>query len=187
MKKTNTNKGLKKLIPAAGMLMLSAAMLGTSTFAWFTMNKEVSVTGMEVKAHAEEGLLINEVKAHASQFWDDAAMAGNNVIALRPTSTSDLTKWWHANSKMSYEEAGIGDLSGTVNVDASGNKYIDVSANATGITDYTVVYDAAGPWPAVSFLYSRLMVLTFKVARSPSASLPDLYKGLRDSIYEILI
>ena len=88
MKKTNLNA---KLAGASAMLLLSASMLGTSTYAWFTMNKEVSVTGMEVKAHAEEGLLINEVKAANSDTWDDAATAGSNTIALRPASTSNLT------------------------------------------------------------------------------------------------
>lgn len=40
--KNNTTKkasAKKKLLPAAGSLLISAAMLGTSTYAWFTMNK----------------------------------------------------------------------------------------------------------------------------------------------------
>jgi hypothetical protein len=103
------------------------------------MNKEVSVTGMEVKAHAEEGLLINEVAAFNDTNWDDQATAGNNVIALRPASTSNLTNWWHANSKVSNEEAGIGDLSITVD-DGSGNYYSNVSAsNTPTISDKAIV------------------------------------------------
>jgi len=105
------------------------------------MNKEVSVTGMEVKAHAEEGLLINEVKAYNSQTWDSQATAGTNTVALRPASTSNLTNWWHANSKQFDEEAGIGELSQTVD-DGNGNYYADVSAsNTPTISDRTVVYD----------------------------------------------
>ncbi len=141
MKKTNTNKGLKKLIPAAGMLMLSAAMLGTSTFAWFTMNKEVSVTGMEVKAHAEEGLLINEVAAYNDGNWDDQA-TGNTTpttVVMRPASTLNLATWWHANSKLSYDEAGIENLSGTVDIDDSGNKYTNITVGETGVLDAEVV------------------------------------------------
>ncbi len=140
MKKTNTNKGLKKLIPAAGMLMLSAAMLGTSTFAWFTMNKEVSVTGMELKAHSEEGLLINEVKLATSNTWDDKAQAAATATGfeLRPASTSDLATWWHANSKLSADEAGVENTSGTVVVDSStGAIYTDIS----NINDYVDIGD----------------------------------------------
>ena len=130
----------KKLIPATGMLLVSAMMVVSSTYAWFTMNKEVSVTGMEVKAHAEEGLLINEVAAYNSQTWDDAATAGTYTVALRPASTSNLTNWWHANSKKSNEEAGIGELTDTVDVDTSGNKYTNVSAsNTSAISDKAIV------------------------------------------------
>jgi len=132
-------KTSKKIASAAAMLLLSTAMLGTATYAWFTMNKEVQVTGMEVKAHAEEGLLINEVAAYDDVNWDDQATAGNNVIALRPASTSNLTNWWHANSKLSHEEAGQDDLGDTVK-DASGNYYSNVSAsNTSAISDKAIV------------------------------------------------
>ena len=43
-KETNT---MKKLIPAICLLLVSAVMLGTSTFAWFSMNATVAVTGKE--------------------------------------------------------------------------------------------------------------------------------------------
>jgi hypothetical protein len=56
-KKKNTSP-VKKLIPAVGMLAVSASMLATSTYAWFTMNKEVRVTGMEVKTQVGDSLLI---------------------------------------------------------------------------------------------------------------------------------
>ncbi|MBO4468359.1 MAG: hypothetical protein J5766_03570, partial [Clostridia bacterium] len=41
---------MKKLIPALCMLLVSAILLGTSTYAWFSMSTEVSATGMEVTA-----------------------------------------------------------------------------------------------------------------------------------------
>ncbi len=137
MKKTNTNKGLKKLIPAAGMLMLSAAMLGTSTFAWFTMNKEVSVVGMEMKAHAEEGLLINEVADADNAFWDEQAMAGDNeFVALRPASSYNMTNWWHANSLNMDKEAGLSSSGSVESYTAqisSGGYYDNISSGATNV------------------------------------------------------
>lgn len=90
---------MKKLIPAAGMLMVSATMLATSTFAWFTMNKEVKVTGMEVKAKAEKGLLVNEVASVDSTTWDEEAKSQANAGAtLIPMSSADMATWAHANS-----------------------------------------------------------------------------------------
>lgn len=44
----------KKLLPAFGMLLLSACMMVTSTFAWFSMNTEVSATGMQVSAVGDQ-------------------------------------------------------------------------------------------------------------------------------------
>ena len=45
-------KKFKKLIPAFCAMLVSAAMLGTSTYAWFSVNKEVSANGMSVTAQA---------------------------------------------------------------------------------------------------------------------------------------
>ena len=47
-------KHTKKLIPAIGMLLLSACMLVTSTFAWFSMNEKVTATGMSVTAKGDQ-------------------------------------------------------------------------------------------------------------------------------------
>jgi len=79
--KTNTNKkssARKKLIPAAGSLMISAAMLSTSTYAWFTMNKEVEVTGLKMQATASAGL---EVSLGA---FGDASDATKSVSVNTP-------------------------------------------------------------------------------------------------------
>jgi len=130
MANTKKTSAKRKLLPAVGMLAISATMLATSTYAWFTMNKEVSVTGMQVKAHAEEGLLINEVKTAGDTNWDEQATANvtPTTVVMRPASTANLTTWWHANSKRSNIEAGVDNLSGTVSVGSSGtDKYTDIS------------------------------------------------------------
>ncbi|MBP3238472.1 MAG: hypothetical protein J6M24_05200 [Lachnospiraceae bacterium] len=95
------------------------------------MNKTVRVEGMEVKAHAEEGLLINEVAKADSDYWDELAFAGDTeYVQLRPASTKDLTTWWHANSKKSANDAGL-SASGTVDTDtvelSSGTYYSNIS------------------------------------------------------------
>lgn len=51
-------KTMKKLIPALAMLLVSAVLLGTSTFAWFSMNRTVTATGMKVKATSSSSLVI---------------------------------------------------------------------------------------------------------------------------------
>lgn len=139
MKKKNSP--MRKLVAAIALLALSTVSLIGSTYAWFTMNKEVSVTGMEVKAHAEEGLLINEVAAYDSDYWDEQATGNTTatLISLRPASTADFTKFWHANSTKSYDEAGIGDDSGATALISEGVYYKEVTAGATGISDKVFV------------------------------------------------
>ena len=121
------NSPMRKLVAAILLLAISAGCLVGSTYAWFTMNKEVSVTGMQVKAHAEEGLLINEVAAADSQTWDDQATGGAAAaVVMRPASTYDLATWWHANSKLSADEAGVENLDNTVDITGVG-KYLNIS------------------------------------------------------------
>ena len=50
----------RKLFVSVITLMLVVMALGTSTFAWFSMNKEVNATGMQVTATAEGSLIIKQ-------------------------------------------------------------------------------------------------------------------------------
>ena len=51
-------KKFKKLIPAFCMLLVSAVMLGSSTFAWFSMNNKVTATGLDVTAKSNTQFLV---------------------------------------------------------------------------------------------------------------------------------
>ena len=111
MTKHKTNK---KIISASAMLLISAAMLGTATYAWFTMNKEVEVTGMQVKAKAEQGLLINEVADYSDSNWDNEATNNQSEgIRLHATSTANTGTWYVAYSSKanSSESAASGQAS----------------------------------------------------------------------------
>jgi hypothetical protein len=127
-------KANKKIAGAAAMLLLSTTMLGTSTFAWFTMNKSVEVTNMQVKARAEGGLLISETSGHTtSDQWDDLATANNlpTGVVLLPTSSANTLAWYHANSKSANDEAGA--AASTLSENLSGS-YTTLSSLATKVT-----------------------------------------------------
>ena len=49
----------KKLLPAAGSLAISAVMLSTSTYAWFTMSREVEVKNIQMTATTPEDIQIS--------------------------------------------------------------------------------------------------------------------------------
>lgn len=55
-KKSNT---ARKIVPAAGMLAISAAMLASSTYAWFTMSREVEVSNIQMSATVPEDIQIS--------------------------------------------------------------------------------------------------------------------------------
>lgn len=59
MKKTNNKSPMKRIAASATMLATSAAMLGTSTYAWFTMSREVEVKNIQMTATVPEDIQIS--------------------------------------------------------------------------------------------------------------------------------
>ena len=126
------NKNSKKIASAASMLLLSTAMLGMATYAWFTMNREVSVTNMQVKAKTDQGLLINEVSTATDSNWDNSANTGTPTsIQLHATSTANTATWYAAYSKVanSAASATLGAVSGDLTAD--GYQTLDTSEGYT--------------------------------------------------------
>jgi hypothetical protein len=120
MKNNQKKSTLRKIVPAFGMLMVSASMLATSTYAWFTMNKEVTVQNLAVQAKAEGGLLISETQGYgASDIWDDSANTTAEVtgakVALYPTSTANSSAWYHATSKTANDAANASSGAASAN------------------------------------------------------------------------
>ncbi len=97
-------KKTKIIIPALGLLVLSTAASVSGTVAWFSVNTSVSATGMKVQARAEAGLLISADKSDASWGNTDASDYGT-AVALLPTSTNDLSTWYHATSNSAASSA----------------------------------------------------------------------------------
>lgn len=100
---------MKKLIPALCLLLISAILMGTSTYAWFSMNTQVTATGMQVKAVAEDGLLIhNELDDDSATYWKASTQASYSSVAqLVPASSSDMTNWFHNKSNDPNSHVGV--------------------------------------------------------------------------------
>ena len=119
-KRFTTNR---KLMASASMLLVSIMTLSSATYAWFTMNKEVSVTGMEVKAKAYNGLVISgDNKSTWKTDWDVAMTTG---VELYPTSTNGAASpsWAVAYSK-DFDDANK-------NQTGSGATYADITPSYT--------------------------------------------------------
>ncbi len=135
----------KKLLPALGMLVLSACMLVTSTFAWFATNVDVEATGMTVTAKGEQIYLqiieesgdftpgANQLTASAkTTHAPDADPAVN--IQLLPTSvrtagTGDTLSDYSGTSAPAWVSAiGTSNTNGA----AIGGAYTNVTSDANG-------------------------------------------------------
>lgn len=78
-------KNKRKLLSAIGMLTVSATMLATSTFAWFTMNKRAKVENLSLKATVSSNLLISPDNSSDATY--DKELKKNISALLAPSST----------------------------------------------------------------------------------------------------
>lgn len=104
MKRNNAqnSSAKKKLIPAVAMFTASAVMLSTATYAWFTMNKEVQVTGLNMTATAGRSLEIslgeitgnvhtNTAPTYNSESWQKLIAVSDyydSIGKLKPASSN---------------------------------------------------------------------------------------------------
>ena len=124
----NNHSAAKKIIPAAAMLALSAVMLSTSTYAWFTMSKEVEMTGLSMSATVGEGMEISL-----------AAVADDNTITLKGDNASTFDgehpkdtdpKGWTSSVVVGNYYSDIGKLKPASSVD--GAKLFDATDAGNG-------------------------------------------------------
>jgi hypothetical protein len=105
---------MKKLIPALCMLLVAAALLGTSTFAWFSMSTKVEATNMAVKATVTKNLLISKTSSTAGYGAGvDMAINATGLVPVSTiggdTETPAFYKLKTAGTKMSQGSYAYGD------------------------------------------------------------------------------
>lgn len=122
-------KKFRKLVPAFAMLLVSATVLASTTFAWFSMNNKVTASGMEVTAKANTRyLVIAETAAEITGgtatgtilTQDEMTVTGgiaaddNKVYPVSKNGSTTMTignttiaadAWYTANSK-TYNQSG---------------------------------------------------------------------------------
>ena len=115
MKNDNKKKGnpTKKILPAAGMLALSASMLATSTYAWFTMSREVEVKNIKLTASVPEDL----------------------QISLGKLSTDDGSGQGYSTNEGFLVKTSLADNANNGNVDAPGT-VSEYWANTVDVSKY---------------------------------------------------
>ena len=137
---------MKKIIPALALLLVSAVLLATSSFAWFSMNKEVTVTGMSVTTKVDSNLFVTASTAGTGKAADSAFGSYADQIVtgkLQPSSTVDGVNFFHTSNADAIGRKESGNYAAVVsNTIASVYKaYVDYvvelkAVNTEGSTAY---------------------------------------------------
>jgi len=96
-------KTMRKIVPAVLMLLISAMLVGTSTYAWFAMNNKVTVTGMTVTTKVKENLMIAADTIGSTAVQAEAnfknSLVQEKTGLLEPASTVDGINYYFTSSK----------------------------------------------------------------------------------------
>ena len=136
-------KKFRKLIPALCMLLVSALFVGTSTYAWFSMNTTVRATNMQVTAKSDTVFLqikgqgdtaysatgkaddMSDVAlypvSHAKKSIGDATFG---VDAISKTNLEDANSWWYGYSATSGSSTLVDKTASKVAADQLLGKYV---------------------------------------------------------------
>lgn len=80
-----------KLIPALAMLLVSAILVSTSTYAWFSMNNSVTASGMSISAKNESGSLIIGATTYSGTTPSTPTLTGVQTANLTTVDLSQAT------------------------------------------------------------------------------------------------
>lgn len=148
-------KKFKKLIPAFCMLLISAVLMGTSTYAWFSMNKTVTASGMQVTAKSDSVyLLISNTEASTSAAAIQAENEGKGNIKVTETRTGDAVNVYPVALATKAQRVGVKQTSITdyssltswyKSIAATADSSASVEANEVNLagltfSDYVVKY-----------------------------------------------
>ena len=99
---------MKKLIPAIVLLLVSALLMATASYAWFSINTTVTATNMKVEATTSKNLVISVDDTDYYQSVDSDSTAMDEMY---PVSTSDFSSWFttteQGTAKIDYNEGGL--------------------------------------------------------------------------------
>lgn len=124
-------KATRKLIPALALLLVSAVLLSTASYAWFTTNTSVNAT-MNVQVTAPQNLQIREGSSGA---WAYSVSLGDQG-ALKPASSVDGTTFYAVVGTGSSEAELDGIIDGTnYSIKADGSLVKGTAESGTPLTN----------------------------------------------------
>lgn len=156
-KTTKKNSTMRKLLPAFAMLTVSAISLTSATYAWFSMNKEVTVSSMSISAKSADAII--EISANGSDFYNSLSTAsGGNwelpdatdvkLKLVTPTSIEDDseatnplgTVAWGWTSSTAHDNAQVTNVTTAKTLTAQSTPAKTESNRAAYLGDGTDLY-----------------------------------------------
>lgn len=111
----------KRLLVAICLLLVSATLLGTASFAWFSMNTEVAVDGIEIEAYSDS-LFLEISKEKADNYKTSVSFAGekeylrlakhgfvSEAYTVTETKITQDTYFTTSNTTQYYEKVELND------------------------------------------------------------------------------
>lgn len=143
-------KKTRKLIPALAMLLISAVMMSTASFAWFSMNEEVTATGMNITAESDNvWLAINggtsfDPTGTKTEYKNSASVnlypvAPVDPASLTATNVKDAASWHFAYSNDVNSAAKDPDRAYKVVADENFGKYVASEKFYIGLSNISAV------------------------------------------------
>lgn len=160
-------KKFKKLIPALCMLLISAVLMGTSTYAWFSMNKTVTATGMQVTAKSNSTYLLIGTKDETyAQIQAKTAPANTSATALKTAGNDDgiypCAYTTSAISGTSITENSWYTANSSSSADAD-DKVTNYNAVTLGQANYMYTYEMNLTLSADSMSYNGKVTVALKM------------------------
>ena len=113
-------KATRKLIPALALLLVSAVLLSTASYAWFTTNTTVTAT-TSVSVTAPENLQISKAPEGAGNYSWVTAIDLKDIDPIRPASSVDGSNFYYLGTTATLDNI-IDDTNYVLDED-TGNVY----------------------------------------------------------------
>ena len=139
----NKRKKQKKLSSLILLLLLLVVLLGTSTYAWFTSNKNVSVEGIDVKVTTSSGLLISADATNWKTTLKNADLTGATWDGKKNQLPGIITNTTTGKTMDTTETGALDMYDGEVTSDGGVLKLSTTKAanEANGTTGNYVAFD----------------------------------------------
>ena len=134
-------KSLRKIIPAIAMLVISATLVGTSTFAWFSMNNKVTISGMSVTTQVSSNLFVaagTEGNTSEGESAFHASVSQSVSGLIEPVSTVNGADFFYTTDAKGDGDAEADDYAEYDPSDTTDFNAAYTTSGAVGYVDYVI-------------------------------------------------